>query len=90
MADKTFQIRMEPGPYRREMGAFVWDAANNWTAEVDVATAAELLTEPADRFTLAARPSGPALKALAQALGVKPENIIVPDGEPVTADAVEE
>jgi len=84
-----YKLRMRALPVRKIVGDAVFEAPD-YTAEVDVATAAELLTEPADRFTLAARPSGSALKALAQALGVKPENIIVPDGEPVTADAVEE
>jgi len=84
-----YKLRMKALPVRKIVGDAVFEEPD-YTAEVDVETAAELLTEPAGRFSLAARPSGPALKALAQALGVKPENIIVPDGEPVTADAVEE
>ena len=79
MADRTFQIRMEPGPYRRELGAVVWDAGNNWTAEVDAATAAELLTYPAGGYTLAVRPAPAAVKELAALMGVEPRNLVLPD-----------
>jgi len=41
MAEKTFLIRMEPGPYRRELGAVVWDAGNNWTGLLYKSTAAD-------------------------------------------------
>jgi len=79
MAEKTFLIRMEPGPYRRELGAVVWDAGNNWTAEVDAPTAAELLTYPGGGYALATRPGPAAVKELAALMGVEPKNLVLPD-----------
>lgn len=84
-----YKLRMRPRPVRKIVGDAVFEAPE-YTAEVDVATAADLLTQ-GNTFSLATRPSAPALKALAQALGVKPENIVVPAGEPeAAADAAEE
>jgi len=79
-----YTLRMRPRPVRKVIGDAVFEAPA-YTAEVDVKTAADLLTQPGNAFQLATRPSAPALRALAQQLGVKPENIIVPDGEPEAA-----
>lgn len=82
MADKTFKIRMNPGPYRRELGEYVWEAANGFEAEVDAATAANLLTYPSGEYRLGARPSPAAVKELAALMGVEPRNIVLPgEGE---------
>lgn len=78
MGDLTVRIKEQPGPYRRELKDYVWEAANGFTAEVDIQTAAELLTHPSQVFSLAERPSAAVRKALADALGVKPENIAAP------------
>ena len=88
MDDKlTVRIKEAPGPYRREMGGYVWEAANGFTAAVDIRTAAELLTHPSQAFSLAERPSAAARKALADALGVKPENVAVPGEAVAPAEA---
>jgi len=86
-----FRLRMKPRPVRKIVGDAVFEAPT-FTADVEGAEdAAELLTQPERMFELAARPSAVALKALAQALGVKPESIIAPDGEPEAApEAAEE
>lgn len=75
-----YLLKMRPRPVRKEIGGAVFEAPD-FTAEVDEETAADLLTGQGDNFKLAARPSATALKALAQRIGVKPENIIVPDGD---------
>lgn len=79
MADTTVRIRHAAGPVRRELKGYVWEEANGFTAEVDIPTAAELLTYPTGAFSLAERPSAAARKALADALGIKPENVVVPE-----------
>lgn len=85
-----YTLRMRPRPVRKIVGDAVFEAPD-YTAEVDAEAAADLLTQPGNAFRLAARPSATALRALAQRLGVKPENIIVPDGEPeAAAEAAEE
>ena len=78
MAETTVRIGMEPGPYRRELGEYVWEAANGFTADVDVATAANLLTYPGGGYRLAERPRPAAIKALADAMGVDPRNLVLP------------
>lgn len=78
MAELTVRIQEQPGPFRRELREYVFEAANDFTAAVDIATAAELLTWPTQTFRLAERPTAAVRKALADALGVKPENIVVP------------
>lgn len=75
-----YMLRMRPRPVRRVVGDAVFEEPD-YTAEVDEAAAADLLTEPGNHFALATRPSMAAIKALATRLGVKPENIIVPDGD---------
>ena len=85
-----YTVRMKPRPVRKIIGDAVFEEATGFVADVDVKTAADLLTQSGNRFWLAARPSAAALKALAQELGVKPENIIVPDGDTETAPAVAE
>jgi hypothetical protein len=79
MSDLTVKIAHAPGPIRREMNGYVWDEAGGFVAEVDIATAAECLTYPRPDFRLAEAPSAAARRALADRLGVKPENIVVPD-----------
>lgn len=82
MADRTFKLRMAPGPYRRELGEYVWEEANGWTADVDAPTAAQLLTYPGGDYVLAARPSQAAVKELAALMGVEPRNLVLPaEGE---------
>lgn len=79
MNEKTMvRIAMRPGPYRRVLGETVWEEANGFTAEVDVATAANLLTYPGGGYWLAARPSPAAVKALAEAMGVEVKNLVLP------------
>lgn len=82
MAELTVRIQEQPGPFRRELKGYVFEAANGFTAAVDIATAAELLTYPTGTFRLAEQPSAAVLKALADALGVKKENIVVPGQTP--------
>lgn len=89
MADKTFKIRMAPGPYRRELGEYVWEEGNGWTAEVDAPTAAQLLTYPGGGYALAARPSQAAVKELAGLMGVEPKNLVLPAEGEETAAPVE-
>ena len=78
MVELTVRIQERPGPYRRELRGYVWEADNSFTVAVDIATAAELLTYPEGTFSLAERPSAVVRKALADALGIKPENIAAP------------
>lgn len=74
----TVRIRHVAGPVRRELKGYVWEEGNGFTAEVDIPTAAELLTYPSGAFSLAERPTAAVRKALADALGVKPENVVLP------------
>ncbi len=83
MAD-TVRIKHQPGPIRREMSGYVWEEANGFTAEVDIPTAAECLTYPSGVFSLAEKPTAAVRKALADAMGVKPENLVMP-GEEIVA-----
>lgn len=81
-----YTLRMVPRPVRKEVNGAVFEAPD-FRAEVDEETAADLLTQPGNKFWLATKPSAVALNALAKRLGVKPENIIVPDGDAETAPA---
>lgn len=78
----TVRIKHAAGPVRRELKGYVWEEGNGFTAEVDIPTAAELLTYPSGAFSLAERPTAAVRKALADALGVKPENVVLPQEMP--------
>lgn len=84
MAD-MIRIAMTPGPYRRELNNYVWDEANGFATDVDIATAAELLTYPGGGYRLGARPKPAAGKELATLMGVEPKNLVLPDEGEVTA-----
>jgi predicted flap endonuclease-1-like 5' DNA nuclease len=92
MSDKKQMIgvRRLAGPVVHTIGEYQWSEANGFTAEVDVETAAGLLTEPRGRFSLAPGLSAAGRKALAEAMGVEPKNIVVPeaDAPPPTAPEV--
>ena len=66
MTDKkqTVSVRRLAGPLVHTIGEYVWSEANGFTAEVDVETAAGLLTEPRGRFSLAPGLSPAGRKAL--------------------------
>ena len=83
MTDKKqmIAIRRLAGPVVHTIGDYEWSEANGFTAEVDVDTAAGLLTEPRGRFSLAPGLSPAGRKALAEAMGVEPKNIIVPEAD---------
>lgn len=85
MADEKelkVRIALAPGPVVRQIGDVEWSAAAGWAQDVPVALAADLLAYPHPGWSLAERPGAAARKALAEALGVAPENIVGPD-EPV-------
>ena len=84
MADKKQMIgvRRLPGPVAHSIGEVTFDAANGFTAEVDVETAAGLLTEPRGRFSLAPGLTAAGRKALAEAMGVDPEEGAPPPAAP--------
>ena len=88
MAD-MIRIAMTPGPYRRELGDYVWDEANGFTADVDIATAANLLTYPGGGYRLSTRPKPAAVKALAEAMGLDPKSLVLPAEGETTAAPVE-
>ena len=75
------RIAMQPGPYRRVLGEYEWSEKNGFVIDVDVATAANLLTYPGGGYWLAERPRAAVVKALADAIGVKAENLVLPEGE---------
>lgn len=79
MADDKIKIAMTPGPYRREMGDYVWEGANGFAVDVDIVTAANLLTYPGGGYRLGARPKPAAVKALAEAMGLEPKHLILPE-----------
>ncbi len=87
MSDKKIvvSVRRVAGPLTHTIGDYTWDAANGFTTEVDVDTAAGLLTEPRGRFSLAPGLSVAGRKALAEAMGVEPKNIVVEDAPPTAA-----
>ena len=83
MSDKKQMIgvRRVAGPVVHTIGDYEWSEANGFTADVDVDTAAGLLTEPRGRFSLAPGLSPAGRKALAEVMGVEPKNIIVPEAD---------
>ena len=83
MTDKKqmIAIRRLAGPLVHTIGEYEWSEANGFTADVDVDTAAGLLTEPRGRFSLAPGLSPAGRKALAEVMGVEPKNIIVPEAD---------
>jgi len=87
MADKPqmIKVRRVAGPVVHTIGEYEWSAANGFTAEVDVETAAGLLTEPRGRFSLAPGLTQAGRKALAEAMGVEPKNIVMPEDAPPPA-----
>lgn len=89
MAEEKIRIAMTPGPYRRELGDYVWDEANGFAADVDIATAADLLTYPGGGYRLSTRPKPAAVKALAEAMGIDPKNLVLPAEGETTAPPTE-
>lgn len=81
MSDKKqmIAVRRTPGPVVHTVGDYEFSAGNGFTAEVDVETAAGLLTERYQRFSLAPGLTAAGRKALAEALGVEARNIVVPE-----------
>lgn len=81
MGDKKqmITIRRLPGPVAHTIGEVTFDAAGDFMAEVDAETAAGLLTEPRGRFSLAPGLTAAGRKALAEAMGVDPKNIVAPE-----------
>lgn len=78
VAEMRVAIGMTPGPFRREMRGYVWEEANGFIAAVDIATAAECLTYPNGSFHLVEQPPAATRRALAEAMGVRPENLVMP------------
>ena len=85
--EMTVKIRHAPGPVVRVIGDVEWSAEAGWEQDVPVELAADLLAYPHPDWSLAGKPTAAARKALADALGVAPENILVP-GEEVGGHAV--
>ena len=83
MGDKKQMVgvRRLSGPVVHTIGEYEFSEANGFTAEVDIETAAGLLTEPRGRFSLAPGLSAAGRKALAEAMGVEPKNIVVPEAD---------
>ena len=83
-ADVPMKIKMalQPGPVVRVIDGIEWSAGAGWVQEVPIDLAANLLAYPHPGWSLGERPSPAARKALAERLGVAPENIVAP-GEPV-------
>jgi hypothetical protein len=79
--NETVKIAMRPGMYRRVLGEYVWAEANGFKADVDIPTAAELLTYPGGGYWLGERPRPAALKALAEAMNIDPRNLVLPAEE---------
>lgn len=95
MATETkVTVKRTPGPVRHEIGDYVWEEANGFVQDVDVETAAQLITSPKAVFTLAGKPTPAGLKALADALGVEQRNIVwgdaaaAPETPPVTISQI--
>ena len=92
MSDKKqmVSVRRLAGPVVHTIGDYEWSEANGFTAEVDIDTAAGLLTEPRGRFSVAPGLSAAGRKALAEVMGVEPKNIMVPEegAPPPTAPEV--
>jgi hypothetical protein len=80
MAELTVRIRLEPGPVVRQIDGIEWSAVAGWEQDVPVALAADLLSYPRPGWSLAEKPTAAALRAVADALGVAPENIVVGGG----------
>lgn len=79
---ETIKVRLEPGPVVRVIGETEWSEKAGWVQPVDLETAANLLAYPRPGWSLAEKPTAAQRKALADLLGVAPENIAMP-GEPV-------
>jgi hypothetical protein len=63
-----------------ERGQYEWSDANERVCEVDVETAADLLTSPEEEWELAETPKPAVHRKLAELMGLAPkELILVPD-----------
>lgn len=82
MSEQAVRIRLEPGPVVRVIDGIEWSEAAGWEQSVPVALGANLLAYPHPGWSLAEKPAAAVRKALADALGVAPENIVAP-GESV-------
>ena len=74
----TVKMAFQPGPVVRTIGDVEWSAAAGWVQAVSVDLAADLLAYPHPGWSLGERPSAAVRKALADRLGVAPENIVAP------------
>lgn len=70
----TVEIRYD-GRWVRILGDYTWKPDNGYLQDVDIDTAAGLLTYPKPQFTLNSKPKPAALTALAVKLGVAPSDI---------------
>lgn len=74
----TVKMALQPGPVVRTIGEFEWSAEAGWEQVIPVELAADLLAYPRPGWSLAEKPTAAARKALADLLGVQPENIAAP------------
>jgi len=86
MSESTVRIRFTGSRVvRRIVGDYVWDASNDHVTDVDLDTAADLLTSPENDWQLAEKPKQTVHRDLAERMGLAPkELIIVPDDAPET------
>jgi len=85
----TVKIAFEKGPVVRTIEDFEWSEAAGWVQAVPIELAAKLINYPNGGFTLGEQPSAATRKALAEAMGIKPENLVVPDGDAPAVTPVE-
>ena len=85
MSESTVRIRFTGSRVvRRIVGDYVWDASNDHVTDVDLDTAADLLTSPENDWQLAEKPKQTVHRDLAERMGLAPkELIIVPDDAPL-------
>lgn len=85
----TVKIAYERGPVVRTIDEFEWSEKAGWVQTVPIELAAKLINSPGGGFSLGERPSAATRKALAEAMGVKPENLVVPDEDAPEVTPVE-
>lgn len=78
MSDATVRIRFTGSKVvKRIIGAYVWEAANDHVTDVDLDTAADLLTSPENDWALAEKPKPAVHRDLAERMGLAPKELIV-------------
>jgi hypothetical protein len=86
MSEPTIKIKFTGSPiYRRIVGAYEWSPENDHTADVDLETAADLLTSPEGDFALIEKPKPAIRSALAEKMGIAAADLIIMEPEPVKA-----